>query len=58
MKPLYVVVVLAALAGCGADGVPEAPASKASTTTGLTISGCASVGVSVGAPSAGGKSSC
>lgn len=35
---------LLALAGCGADGAPEPPASK--PATGITISGTAEIGVS------------
>jgi predicted small lipoprotein YifL len=36
--------VCLALAGCGADGPPQAP-SPSSTQTGLTISGDAQIGV-------------
>ncbi len=51
MKPVIALVFLASLAACGADGLPEAPASKADTATGLTISGCAKIGVTYGVKS-------
>ncbi|WP_323784836.1 argininosuccinate lyase [Thalassovita sp.] len=44
MKPVLIVIALLALAGCGADGEPTAPAPKTSQP-GITISGEATIGV-------------
>ncbi len=57
MKPVYALVLLATLAACGADGLPEAPASKAETTSGVALSGCASIGVVYG-PAGTDRSDC
>lgn len=40
----YSLIALVLLAGCGADGAPQPPASKA-RTDGITISGEARAGV-------------
>ncbi len=48
MRAILLTLTLATLAACGADGAPEAPASKAETSTGLTVSGCAKIGLSYG----------
>ncbi len=58
MKPFCTLAFVAILAACGADGVPEAPASQSSAKTGVTISGCATAGIVMGAPTAGGKATC
>lgn len=58
MKPLFALVVLLTLASCGADGMPEAPASMDSTGSGVTISGCAKLGVTMGPPTTGGPIRC
>ncbi len=43
---LPTILSLALLAGCGADGAPERPsASEPASTTGVTVSGYATVGV-------------
>ena len=58
MKPLCALVLLASLAACGADGLPEAPASQAANKTGLTLSGCVKAGVAVGPVTKGGPTRC
>lgn len=58
MKPLLTLGFVALLAGCGADGAPIAPASQAATESGVTISGCAQMGVVVGKPTTGGRGTC
>lgn len=46
MKPLAALLTLALLAGCGAEGEPNAPTrAKAAPASGITISGEARVGV-------------
>lgn len=45
---IIALALLASLAACGADGAPEAPATKAAAASGLTISGCAKVGMVFG----------
>ncbi len=49
MKTIMMAVVLAALAGCGADGAPMAPTAT-DTKPGVTVSGDAQIGVVVGNP--------
>ncbi|TXH95069.1 MAG: argininosuccinate lyase [Pseudorhodobacter sp.] len=58
MKAFVTLAFVAILAGCGADGAPVAPASQAATEPGVTIQGCAKLGVSVGAPTTGGPTRC
>gem|GEM_PF-1677994 len=58
MKRFATLGFIAVLAGCGADGAPEAPASMSSSTAGVTISGCASAGIVIGAPATGGPANC
>ncbi len=58
MKPFVTLAFVALLAACGADGAPEAPASQSSAKTGVTISGCATAGIVVGAPTTGSKVTC
>jgi hypothetical protein len=43
MRPLLALAVAALLAGCGADGAPLPPGTP--TTTGVTVSGQARIGV-------------
>jgi predicted small lipoprotein YifL len=45
IRPLALIAALT-LAACGADGPPVAP-SKAAATSGITLSGQASVGIKV-----------
>jgi hypothetical protein len=58
MKIIYSLVALATLAACGADGMPEAPASKAGAPMGLSVSGCATAGIVKGTPVVGGPARC
>lgn len=58
MKPVYTLVLFASLAACGADGLPEAPASKAAAEDGITLSGCAKAGFTVGPATVGGPVRC
>ena len=58
MKPVLALVLFASLAACGAAGLPEAPASKADAASGITLSGCAKLGVAVGPATTGGPVRC
>jgi hypothetical protein len=44
MKPVLSLLTLLAVAGCGVDGPPVA--NSASAPAGVSISGCAAIGVS------------
>ena len=50
MKPVSPFILLVTLAACGADGLPEAPTALSSSGSGITVTGCASAGVTMGAP--------
>lgn len=54
MKLIPSLMVLVTLAACGADGLPQAPASNDAAQTGVTVSGCVTAGVVTGAPVAPG----
>jgi hypothetical protein len=58
MKPVSAFILLVTLAACGADGLPEAPAAQSSSGSGITVKGCASAGVTIGAPSTDGPVRC
>jgi hypothetical protein len=58
MKPVSAFILLVTLAACGADGLPEAPAALSSSGSGITVTGCASAGVTMGAPSTDGPVRC
>ena len=58
MKAFVTLAFVAVLAGCGADGAPVAPASQNATETGVTLSGCAQIGIVKGAPSTGAPTKC
>jgi len=58
MKRLFTLGFVAILAACGADGLPVAPASQSSVKTGVTITGCATAGIVMGAPASGGGATC
>jgi hypothetical protein len=58
MSRLLCILSLAALTACGADGAPETPVAKAAPQTGLTLSGCAEVGITTGPPTIGGPARC
>jgi hypothetical protein len=58
MKPVSAFILLVTLAACGADGLPEAPAAQSSSGSGFTVSGCASAGVTIAAPSTDGPVRC
>jgi hypothetical protein len=51
MKPFSAFILLVTLAACGADGLPEAPTALSSSGSGITVTGCASAGVTMGVPS-------
>jgi hypothetical protein len=58
MKPFSAFILLVTLAACGADGLPVAPAAQSSSGSGITVTGCASAGVTLGAPSVDGPVRC
>jgi hypothetical protein len=58
MKPFSAFILLVTLAACGADGLPEAPTALSSSGSGITVTGCASGGVTMGAPSTDGPVRC
>ena len=58
MKPFVTLAFVAILAACGADGLPVAPASQSSVKTGVTITGCATAGIVMGAPASGDGATC
>ncbi len=58
MKPVSAFILLVTLAACGADGLPVAPAAQSSSGSGITVTGCASAGVTLGAPSVDGPVRC
>jgi hypothetical protein len=58
MKQVFSLVLVASLAACGADGLPEAPASMDAPQQGVTLSGCAKLGVTVGPAATGGPVRC
>lgn len=58
MRVILIALTLASLTACGADGAPEAPASQDANAPGLTLSGCAKIGVAVGPKTAGGPTRC
>ena len=57
MTRVFALLSALTLAACGADGLPEAPASKAAATTGVALSGCVKAGVASG-PAGGGPVRC
>ena len=57
MKLVALFLSLATLAACGADGAPVAPASMAATPVGVSVSGCAQIGITTG-PITEGKTDC
>ena len=58
MKPFSAFILLVTLAACGADGLPEAPTALSSSGSGITVTGCASAGVTMGASSTDGPVRC
>ncbi len=58
MKLVSAFILLVTLAACGADGQPEAPTALSSSGSGITVTGCASAGVTMGAPSTDGPVRC
>ena len=58
MRVILLTLTLATLSACGADGAPEAPASQDASAPGLTVSGCAKIGVVMGPKSTGGPNRC
>ncbi len=58
MKPVSAFILLVTLAACGADGLPEAPSAQSSSGSGISVTGCASAGVTIGAPTTEGPAGC